>query len=145
MVLAVHKYERSSQTKGFPLIQVRYSTAPTSAETATTADLRDRYLVQDLFVDGEVRATYTHEDRLLVGGAVPGTGQLDLPAWTEVLGRMSLSTEDVDLGAVSLTNLGPGIYSGQVVLPTAGSWEVQVSLRTSEFDNPVRTVTFEVP
>ena len=59
--------------------------------------------------------------------------------------RMSLSTEGVDLGAVSLTNLGPGIYSGQVVLPTAGTWEVQVSLRTSEFDNPVRTVTFDVP
>ena len=59
--------------------------------------------------------------------------------------RMSLSTEDVDLGAVSLTNLGPGIYSGEVVLPTAGTWEVQVSLRTSEFDDPVRTVTFEVP
>jgi copper transport protein len=59
--------------------------------------------------------------------------------------RMSLSTEGVDLGAVSLTNLGPGIYSGEVVLPTAGTWEVQVSLRTTEFDNPVRTVTFEVP
>ena len=59
--------------------------------------------------------------------------------------RISLSTEDVDLGAVSLTNLGPGIYSGEVVLPTAGTWEVQVSLRTTEFDNPVRTVTFEVP
>src|SRR5687767_13344708 len=65
--------------QGVPqVIQVRYSTAPTSAETATTADLRDSYLVQELFVDGEVRATYTHEDRLLVGGAVPGTGQLDL-------------------------------------------------------------------
>ena len=34
--------------------------------------------------------------------------------------RMSLSTDGVDLGDVSLTNLGPGIYSGDVVLPTAG-------------------------
>ena len=34
--------------------------------------------------------------------------------------RMSLSTAGVDLGAVALTNLGPGIYSGDVVLPTAG-------------------------
>lgn len=58
--------------------------------------------------------------------------------------RMSLSTADVDLGAVALTNLGPGTYSGDVVIPTAGEWEVQVSLRTTEFDNPVRTVTFEV-
>lgn len=58
--------------------------------------------------------------------------------------RLSLSTTDVDLGAVALTNLGPGTYSGDVVIPTAGEWEVQVSLRTTEFDNPVSTVTFEV-
>lgn len=58
--------------------------------------------------------------------------------------RMSLSTSDVDLGAVALTNLGPGTYSGDVVIPTTGEWEVQVSLRTTEFDNPVKTVTFEV-
>jgi copper transport protein len=58
--------------------------------------------------------------------------------------RLSLSTTGVDLGAVSLTNLGPGTYSGDVVIPTAGEWEVQVSLRTTEFDNPVKTVTFLV-
>jgi copper transport protein len=58
--------------------------------------------------------------------------------------RLSLSTTGVDLGAVSLTNLGPGTYSGDVVIPTAGKWEVQVSLRTTEFDNPVKTVTFVV-
>ena len=58
--------------------------------------------------------------------------------------RLSLSTTDVDLGTVALTNLGPGTYAGDVVIPTAGEWEVQVSLRTTEFDNPVRTVTFDV-
>ncbi|WP_210650540.1 copper resistance protein CopC [Nocardioides sp. SYSU D00065] len=59
--------------------------------------------------------------------------------------RLSLSGEEVDLGAVELRNLGPGIYAGDVVLPTDGTWTVQVSLRTTEFDNPVRTVTFDVP
>ena len=59
--------------------------------------------------------------------------------------RVSLSTEEVDLGEVALTNQGPGIYSGDVVLPTGGDWKVQVSLRTTEFDNPVRSVVLEVP
>ena len=59
--------------------------------------------------------------------------------------RVSLSTGDVDLGEVALRNLGPGVYAGDVVLPTSGTWQAQVSLRTSEFDNPVRTVEFEVP
>lgn len=59
--------------------------------------------------------------------------------------RLSLSTTGVDLGEVVVTNLGPGVYASDVVLPTTGAWEVQVSLRTSEFDNPVRTVEFVVP
>ena len=37
--------------------------------------------------------------------------------------RLSLSTDDVDLGEVALTNLGPGIYAGDVVLPTHGDVE----------------------
>ncbi len=58
---------------------------------------------------------------------------------------VSLSTEEVDLGEVALTNQGPGVYAGDVVLPTGGDWKVQVSLRTTEFDNPVRSVVLEVP
>lgn len=59
--------------------------------------------------------------------------------------RVSLATEEVDLGEVALTNQGPGVYAGDVVLPTGGDWKVQVSLRTTEFDNPVRSVVLEVP
>ncbi len=59
--------------------------------------------------------------------------------------RLSLSTEEVDLGEVALTSTGPGTYAGDVVLPTTGTWEVQVSLRTTEFDNPVKSVEFTVP
>lgn len=46
------------------------------------------------------------------------------------------------LGGVALIC---GAFDGDVVLPTAGEWKVQVSLRTTEFDNPVRSVTFRVP
>ncbi|NPD05667.1 5-dehydro-4-deoxy-D-glucuronate isomerase [Nocardioides sp. zg-1308] len=93
-------------------MQVRYSTSPTSAETATTADLRDTFLVPDLFVNGEVHATYTHEDRMVIGGAVPGTGQLDLPAWTDVLGTES-HLERRELGVTNVGGAGHVIVDGE--------------------------------
>ena len=93
-------------------MQVRYSTSPTSAETATTADLRDSFLVQDLFVTGEVNATYTHEDRMVVGGAVPGTGQLDLPAFADVLGTES-HLERRELGVINVGGSGPVVVDGE--------------------------------
>ena len=33
-----------------------------------------------------------------------------------------------------------GTYRGEVVVPRAGEWEVQVSIRLSRFENPVTTV-----
>ena len=58
--------------------------------------------------------------------------------------RARLASDDVDLGSVALTNVGPGSYTADVVIPSPGTWRVQVSLRTSEFDNPVTTVELRV-
>ena len=88
------------------MIQVRYSTSPSSVETAHAADLRENFLVADLFEAGEVHAVYTHDDRLVVGGAVPADGQLDLPAWSEVLG-VAVSEPGLRYGA---EGEGPSIY-----------------------------------
>ncbi len=59
--------------------------------------------------------------------------------------RARLASSQVDLGAVPVANMGPGVYSGQVVLPSAGTWRLQVSLRVSEFDSPVTALEFTVP
>lgn len=58
--------------------------------------------------------------------------------------RVRLSGPDVDLGTIPLEATLPGTYTAQVVLPVAGDWQLQVSLRTSEFDNPVADLTFPV-
>lgn len=58
--------------------------------------------------------------------------------------RASLSAGEVDLGDLPLENAGPGIYTAEVVFPTAGAWDLQLSLRTSEFDNPVASLAFTV-
>ena len=60
--------------------------------------------------------------------------------------RVSAATADgsVDLGPQTVVPSGVGTYVVETVIPAPGTWEVQVSLRVSEFDNPVTTLTFEV-
>lgn len=46
--------------------------------------------------------------------------------------------------AVKTSSVAAGTFRADAVLPAAGTWRVQVSLRLSEFDNPVAIVTFNV-
>ncbi len=57
---------------------------------------------------------------------------------------VSLRSAGVDLGAVPVAPTGAGTFVADVTFPTAGEWEVQVSLRVGEFENPVTTLTVEV-
>ena len=93
------------------MFQVRYSTSPSGVETARASDLRENYLIEDLFVAGEVRGVYTHDDRMVIGGAVPGLGQLDLPAW-EVLGTGS-HLERRELGIINVAEPGHVLVDGE--------------------------------
>ncbi|HEY8575112.1 MAG TPA: 5-dehydro-4-deoxy-D-glucuronate isomerase [Devosia sp.] len=57
---------------------IRFAVDPVSAATMNTAELREQFLIDDLFMTGSVNWTYTHYDRMAVGGAVPGANPLRL-------------------------------------------------------------------
>ncbi|APU16248.1 MULTISPECIES: 5-dehydro-4-deoxy-D-glucuronate isomerase [Actinoalloteichus] len=59
-------------------MDVRYATNPDDARSYGTAELRSRYLVEDMFVPGELRLTYSHQDRVVLGGAMPAERPLAL-------------------------------------------------------------------
>nr|WP_111300581.1 5-dehydro-4-deoxy-D-glucuronate isomerase [Paracoccus saliphilus] len=59
-------------------VETRHAIHPDHAKAMDTAQLRQHFLVEGLFADGEIRLTYTHYDRFVVGGAVPNGGSLTL-------------------------------------------------------------------
>lgn len=93
------------------MISVRHATAPESVETATAAELAERYLVTSLFEDGKVHAVYTHEDRILLAGALPGDSELELPAWPELGTDQPLARRE--LGVINLGDTGTVTVDGQ--------------------------------
>jgi len=62
-------------------MQVRHSTNPAQIRSFDTKALRENYLVDDLFADDEFRATYSHEDRVVLGGARPVTSSIRLTSF----------------------------------------------------------------
>ena len=60
-----------------------YATHPDMMECVSNEELRDRYLISDLFREGECVLNYTHADRFVIGGVAVGTGSVKLPDQTE--------------------------------------------------------------
>ena len=59
-------------------IETRHAIHPDHAKGMDTAGLREHFLGEGLFADGEIRLIYTHYDRFTLGGAVPAGGTLTL-------------------------------------------------------------------
>ncbi|CAM5769355.1 5-dehydro-4-deoxy-D-glucuronate isomerase [Bosea minatitlanensis] len=60
-------------------IDIRQVSHPEAVKHFDTAALRRHFLIETLFVPGEVRLTYSHLDRAIVGGAMPTAGAVVLP------------------------------------------------------------------
>ena len=73
----------------------------------TTGELRDAYLVKDMFVSGEVSLTYTDVDRSIVGSAVPLEEVLALPIHKELASDHFAQRREI--GVINIG--GPGSIS----------------------------------
>lgn len=60
-------------------MQTRYSVSKREFSRMTTEELREQFLIEDIFVKGQINLTYSHIDRIIVGGAVPYDKVLRLP------------------------------------------------------------------
>jgi len=84
---------------------IRRMPRPAEAGRMTTEELRDAFLVQDLYSPGEVNGVFTDLDRLVVGGIEPSREPVELPNHYET-GR-AFFLEQRELGAINTG--GPGV------------------------------------
>jgi 4-deoxy-L-threo-5-hexosulose-uronate ketol-isomerase len=130
-------------------VDVRYSTNPTEARGYDTAQLRRHYLVEDVFVAGEVRLTYSHEDRVALGGAMPGTGPLrlepdDALRTDHFCERRELAAFCVGgRGAVTVDGTGYELSRGDLVYVGRGAKDV--SFTSADASDPARFYLASAP
>ena len=66
-------------------MDIRYSANPSDVRYYTTEELRDEFLIQDLYLPDEVNTVYAHADRMVIIGVMPVSEQVpidkDLDVW----------------------------------------------------------------
>jgi len=65
-------------------LQIRYSSHPEDVKLYTTEELREHFLIEPVFVPGEANLTYSHIDRIIVGGIMPTDAPLTLVGGKEM-------------------------------------------------------------
>lgn len=60
-----------------------HATHPDMMDDVDNDELLERYVVPNMFEDGKISLNYSHNERFVIGGAVPAGGTLKLPDQTE--------------------------------------------------------------
>ena len=92
-------------------MEVRYDTHPNDAMYYTTEELREHYLIENLFETGKINTVYSHVDRIIVGGATPGKDALTLEAGDEL--RAAYFLERRELGIINIGAKGKVTLDGK--------------------------------
>lgn len=65
-------------------LETRYSNHPNDVKHYTTKELREHFLIEEVFVNDEANLTYSHNDRIIAGGIKPVQNVLTLEAGKEM-------------------------------------------------------------
>jgi 4-deoxy-L-threo-5-hexosulose-uronate ketol-isomerase len=91
--------------------EVRYATHPEGFKVLNTQQLRDAFLIADIFQPDQIRLCYTHYDRLIIGGANPIQNPLMLEPFNSL--KSDFFLERREIGIINVGNSGAVIVDGK--------------------------------
>ncbi len=91
-------------------MELRTAASPQDVKYYTTDRLRAEFLIQDLFVPGEIKMVYSHIDRIIIGAATP-LEPLALPAGEEL--RADYFLQRRELGVINIGGAGKITVDGK--------------------------------
>ena len=85
-------------------MQIRFTESPSETLQLGTEALRTRFLVEHLFQKNQIQLTYSHYDRMIIGGAMPVDSSIALPNPAEL--RADYFLERREIGIINVGEEG---------------------------------------
>ena len=134
-------------------MDIRYSTGPQDVKRYTTEELRREFLIENLYVPDQVRAVYSHVDRMVVLGIHPVTKVLPIDqgidVWASFGTRFFLERREAGVfnlggpGAITVDGQSYALGFEDCLYITMGAKEVTFS--SADPANPARFYLVSAP
>ncbi|MCL2588405.1 MAG: 5-dehydro-4-deoxy-D-glucuronate isomerase, partial [Oscillospiraceae bacterium] len=134
-------------------MDIRYSAHPIDTQRYTTDELRDEFLITDLYVADQVKAVYSHVDRMVTLGIMPVKETVSIDKGMDIMKTFG-TTYFLERREVGFFNLGgPGVCTvdgkaypmglRDCIYITKGTKEV--TFKSDKPDNPARFYGVSAP
>lgn len=123
-------------------METRYADHPDAAERFNTAEMREKFLIEEPFRSGKISLTYSHVDRIIAGGIQPTSASLALEAGKELGVEYFLERREMGViniggdGAVTVDGTEYPVKSREGMYIGKGSREV--SFASADAANPAK-------
>ena len=114
-------------------MQIRFQNSPKEMSEMNTQQQRANFLIENLMVPGSISLTYTHYDRMIVGGVVPAATAIALPNEEELKAKFFLERREMGIinvggkGTVTADGVAYEIEKLECVYLGKGTQEVSFS------------------
>ncbi len=92
------------------LFETRYANHPDDSKYYDTEELREKYLIETVFIPDEINLIYSHQDRIIAGGVMPINNSLTLGTTKELATAYFL--ERRELGFINIGGAGKVTLDG---------------------------------
>ena len=89
----------------------RYANHPNDSKSYDTKQLREHYLVEEVFIDDKIELTYSHVDRIIFGGIKPVKESLKLEAGKSM--GVEYFLERREMGVINIGGEGKVLIDGE--------------------------------
>ncbi len=124
------------------ILDIRYANHPDDSKKYDTDELRKHYLIESVFEAETIRLTYSHQDRMIAGGAMPLRTGLGLQAGKEFGTEFFLERRELGVintggpGSITLDGKEYGLESRDGMY--IGMGIAEVILKSSDPGNPAK-------
>ncbi|QHT71854.1 5-dehydro-4-deoxy-D-glucuronate isomerase [Rhodocytophaga rosea] len=129
-------------------MQTRYASSPNEVTSFNTEQLRENFLIENIFTPDTLQFVYSHYDRVIIGGILP-IGDISLPTYPELKADYFLERREIGIinvgGAGSIEVEGKQYILHKLDCLYIGKGNKQVVFKSEKAAEPARFFLLSAP